>query len=394
MDRRLIIYSVLLVAVIGIIIYIDSATPKPINWTPSYGVKDKIPFGLYILDKESTKLFKSGKVSKFTESPYEFFEKEYDYENQAYTAAGSFMAIEEKSTIDRESVNELFNFAAQGNTIFLSMQELPETLLDSLKIKTKTGFHYTDSLAMSVNKTDNKKYYFSEGISFITFDSLDTATSRVLGYQEVNGEQLPNFIKIPVGDGQFLLHTQPAVFTNFHLLKGNHFNYAEDVLSALPQGNVYWRTAGFGSGKSSSPLRYILSQKGLKWAFYMSLIGLVTFMFFNAKRKQRIIEEIEPVRNTTIDFAKTIGNLYFQEGDHHTIIEKKIIYFLERIRRDYLIDTFSLDEAFVEKLHLKSGIEKQDIEDAVTLIKKQRHQFQSTEADVIKLNKAIEKLRL
>jgi len=266
-------------------------------------------------------------------------------------------------------------------------------LLDTLQLKVPNEFYYKDSIALILNKPAAKPFYFSEGISFTTFDSLDNIEHRVLGYQQIDTLKSPNFIKVPVGSGSFILHTQPAAFSNLHLLKGDHYKYAEDVLSALPAGSIYWHTST-GLAGSDSPLRYILSQQALKWALYLALISMVIFMFFNAKRKQRIIREIEPVRNTTVDFAKTIGNLYFQEGDHHTIIEKKIIYFLEKVRRDYLIDTYSLDEAFVEKFHLKSGIDKADIEHTIQLIKRQRHQFQSTEADVIEINKAIEKLRL
>jgi hypothetical protein len=217
----------------------------------------------------------------------------------------------------------------------------------------------------------------------------------VLGYQDASDKNQPNFIRIPFGEGQFLLHTQPAAFSNFHLLKNDHYQYAESILSYLPEGTIYWNS-GLRDGKniSSSSFRYINSQPGLKWAFRIGLIAILIFIFFNAKRKQRIIPEITPLKNTTVDFTKTIGNLYYQEGNHHTIIEKKIIYFLEHIRNEYMIDTYALDEKFVEKLHLKSGKSFEDIQKAVSLIKKHRHQFQSTEADVIEINKAIEKLRL
>jgi hypothetical protein len=127
---------------------------------------------------------------------------------------------------------------------------------------------------------------------------------------------------------------------------------------------------------------------------WVAIIAFLVFIFFNARRRQRIVPEIAPLKNTTVDFAKTIGNLYFQEGDHHTIIEKKIIYFLEHVRNVYLIDTYSLDKDFVEKLHLKTGKPIEDIEKAVSLIKKHRHEFRSTEADVLAINKAIENLRL
>jgi hypothetical protein len=59
-----------------------------------------------------------------------------------------------------------------------------------------------------------------------------------------------------------------------------------------------------------------------------------------------------------------------------------------------LIDTYDLDDTFVEKLHLKTGKPVADIQHAIRLIKKYRYQFESTEEDVIEINKAIEKLRL
>jgi hypothetical protein len=115
-------------------------------------------------------------------------------------------------------------------------------------------------------------------------------------------------------------------------------------------------------------------------------------MIFNAKRKQRIIPIIKPLTNTTVDFTKTIGNLYFQEGNHDTIMEKKIIYFLEKIRQDYLLDTQNLDDDFIKKLHQKSGKDIALIENVVMLIKRQRKTFKSTEAELIKLNAVIEKV--
>ncbi|WP_321538614.1 hypothetical protein [Flavobacterium piscinae] len=124
----------------------------------------------------------------------------------------------------------------------------------------------------------------------------------------------------------------------------------------------------------------------------MFLIGMIIFMIFNAKRKQRIIPIIKPLENTTVDFTKTIGNLYFQEGNHDTIMEKKIIYFLEKLRQDYLINTQNLDEDFIKKVHQKTGKDITLIQKAVLLIKRQRKTFKSTEADLIELNNVIEKI--
>jgi hypothetical protein len=397
MNRKLTLYIVFLVIIVGLLILLDYNRPKPIDWTPSYSTNDKIPFGLYVLDKEAPVLFKGNEIEKFSVTPYEYFELKYDYDNSKYNIKGSFINIDGKNRIDNESAKELLLFAQHGNTVFLSMTEFPKLLMDTLKIEATNGFYYKDSIAFSCNKekAGHKKHFFSEGISFSYFKSVDTLATTILGHQEIGTIKQANFIKVRYGNGNFILHTQPAAFTNFHLLKGDHYKYAEEVLSYLPQENIYWNTKNYLDGEESgSPLRYVLKQPGLKWSLYIALIGLVIFIIFNARRKQRIIPEISPLKNTTVDFTKTIGNLYYQEGNHHTIIEKKIIYFLEHIRTEYLIDTYSLDEEFVEKLHQKTGKPVEDIQKTVSLIKKYRHQFQSTEADVIEINNAIENLRL
>lgn len=396
MNRKVTIYIIFLGLIIALIILAESIRPKPIDWRPTYKLSDKIPLGLYVMDKESAKLFGDNKVKKFSITPYEYFEPLYDYDNSKYGAKGTFINIDEENRIDEESLKELMYFAEHGNTIFLSMKKLPQTLLDTLNITASTSFYYRDSILLSfnTNRLKDRKQYFSEGINFYHFDSL-APNSSVLGYQEIDTLKEANFVKVPFGAGNFILHTQPAVFSNFHLLAADHYKYTEGVISYLPEGNIYWHAKSYdGEGIEGSSLRYILKQPALKWAYYLSLIGFLIFFIFNARRKQRVVPEIPPVKNTTIDFTKTIGNLYFQEKDHHTIIEKKIIYFLEHIRTVYLIDTYSLDDEFIDKLHQKTGKPIEDIEKTVSLIKKHRHNFQSTEADVVEVNKAIENLRL
>ena len=139
---------------------------------------------------------------------------------------------------------------------------------------------------------------------------------------------------------------------------------------------------------------YIFSQPALNYAWKIAIISLLFFMFFNAKRKQRVIPIVEPLKNTTVDFTKTIGNLYYHEGNHHDIISKKIKFFLEKIRNEYLIDTFDLNESFINRLHQKTGKNKVEIEAVIHLIKKYRNQLDSSENDLIAFNKALEKLNL
>jgi len=397
MGRTLKIYIAFLILLLITIVVIDSNRPKPIDWRPTYGVNDKIPYGMYVLDHEIGSLLKNQKIEKFNQTPYEYFEKKYDYDTLVnnYKIKGTFLNISKISNLDKQSVTEICYFVSHGNNAFISSEMIPNQLLDSLNLKMDSEYKFSDSIYNWVanKKLGTQKYKIIEGVNNNYFSKIDTLNTTVLGYQNGDSTRV-NFIKVKYKNGAFYLHTQPVAFTNFHLLKGNHYEYAEKVLSYIPKGNVFWSIKDqTGEVISNSPMRYILSQPALKWAWYIFLIGMLFFIFFNAKRKQRIVPIIKPLANTTVDFTKTIGNLYYQEGDHNNIIEKKIIYFLEKIRNEYLIDTHKLDDDFIKKLHLKSGKDLVIIQNVVYLINMYRKShYLSVEADLVQINDAIEKI--
>ena len=399
MNKSIKIYIAILVLILVAIIYIDAHKPKPIDWTPTYAINDKIPLGMFVFDQEIKSVLKDQKIEKIKTSPYEFFinKLEYDDDNgdESYNIKGTFLNIADISTIDKESVKEILYFVSSGNNAFISAENLPEFLLDTLKIKTKVEQKYNDTIYNWVaNKNlDTQKYKFIEGVGNQYFSEIDTLKTTVLGYQSGDSTRV-NFIRIKYNDGNIYLHTQPVAFTNFHLLKDNHYQYAEKILSYIPKGDIFWYIKNQDSNQiSGSPLSYIFSQSALKWAWLMFIFGTIFFMIFNAKRKQRIVPIINPLPNTTIEFTKTIGNLYYQEGDHDNIINKKIIYFLEKIRNQYLIETNKLDDEFIKKLHQKSGRNLVDIQKVVFLINThKRSPHNSVEEDLIQINNAIEKI--
>lgn len=402
MSKTLKIYIAILVFILALVLIADNDEPKPIDWRPTYSVNDKIPYGLYVFDKEIKGIFKSKVERISTMTPYEYLDSKYDEDTlvENYKIKGTFINISETNAIDEQSIKEIFYFVSHGNNAFLSMKNFPRYLLDSLKIDVNSNFQgASDTQVWLANKKMKaQKYTFPETIEDY-FSRIDTANTVVLGYQGklfdkkiVN--QHVNYIKVPYRQGYFYLHTQPIAFTNYNLLKDKNYQYAESVLSYLPKGDIFWYTKGQNNESiSESPLRYIFSQPGLKWAWLFFLIGMLIFIIFNAKRKQRIVPILKPLPNLTVDFTKTIGNLYYQEGDHQNLIDKKIIYFLEKIRNEYLIDTTKLDDSFIQKLHHKTGKNITDIQELVYLINEHRKSYHgSLEEDLIRINNAIEKI--
>jgi hypothetical protein len=377
------------------VVIADRNQQKPVDWRPTYSVREKTPLGLFVLNNEIQSLL-DAEVIRFNETPYEYLNATYNYDTAVsnYTIGGTVLHISQGNTLDEESAKELFYFASHGNNVFLSMKSFPEVILDSLQIETNNHFNLRDSIQLTLANPEFAKqpYYLAEDAATAYFSKIDTLETTILGYQEADSIRV-NFIKVAYKSGNFYLHTQPAAFTNFHLLKGNHHQYAEKVMSYIPGRHVYWYTKSPFDLLSDSPLRYVFSQKALSWAWYLFILGMLVFIVFNAKRKQRIVPIIRPLQNTTVEFAKTIGNLYYQEGDYNTMIDKKIIYFLERIRSEYLIDTTKLDDDFIRKLHQKSGKDMAAIERAVHLINlHQKSYHHGVESDLIQINNAIEQI--
>lgn len=406
MPKSIKIYITFLSLILVGIIWIDATRPKPINWRETFEIKDKIPFGLYILNNEINSFFSPQKIEKYPLSPYQFIE-EY---NEKITTSGTILYINSKFEIDEESVQKMLQFTEQGNTLFLSSNSFPYSFLKRLNIRTKTAFNYNDSIQFIISQQNYKTpNYYNKGIYHKYFDLNEIIISGGFSEKHTTEEGIPvighflessepkegrpNFIKVKYGKGNIFLHLHPIVFTNYYLLKNS--NYAAKVLSYIPDNEtVLWKIKPYNNSLSQSPMRFFLSQPSLKWAWYIALLGILFFIFFNAKRKQRIIPIITPLKNTTIAFVKTIGNLYYQEKNYKDITHKKIVYFLEKIRTKYLINTQQLNTTFTTKLHQKTGKNKKEITALITLIKQLQKATKVTEANVIELNKKIENLDL
>lgn len=380
-----------------------SYEPKT-DWRKGYRSFKKAPFDTYIIYNELENLFPEDSIVTLYESVYNFFDDKYDYDNERYTISGNYIFInDETRTLGYSSVDELLNFTYSGNNVFLATNTFPKSLKDSLKFSTNSISYLSEVLEDAKDfflAKNHSSYTFNDKTDDSYFSVIDSTTTEILGTEIIDSLQnkAANFIRVPHGQGYFYLHSQPIVFTNYHLLKEGQEHYIADVFAHLPNGTLFWDThTVFESDNNDNdnstffPLQYILSQESLKWAFYLTIIGLLFFIAFNTKRKQRIIKIRKPLPNATVDFTKTIGHLYYLEGNHKSIADKKIKYFLERIRNRYLLDTQNLNSDFIKKLHLKSGKKEGQIKLLIDYIIKIDKAYECSEFDLVRLNELIEK---
>lgn len=397
MDKRSKLALYAIAAVILLMMIAEVTKPKAINWRDSYSAADKIPLGCYVVFNE-LKTFSNQEIITTSSSIFEALKNIPD------STKTTLVLINNYINLDKQDSNALLNYVENGNTVFISSGYFYGNAIDTLNVTLERGYtkfyknpSYNRFTSPSLKQNDRR---FEDVVENSYFTSIDTLKTTVLGTLTIESEDEDktmvtnaNFIKVPFGEnnGTFYLHTNPFAFTNYHLLNNNE-DYAATVLSYLPKQQIIWDNY-YKSGRKviKSPLRFILTNQALKWAFYLALLALILFIIFRGKRTQRIIPVLTPLQNTTVAFTQTIGDLYYQHGDFTIIVEKKIEYFLEYIRTKYYLNTNELNEPFISKLALKSTNTNEESKTIIDYIIYLKSKSQHNEQDLMKLNQLIEK---
>ncbi|MBW3517991.1 DUF4350 domain-containing protein [Flavobacterium sp. NKUCC04_CG] len=396
MNRTFKKYLLFFILAIALILFVDYNKPKPINWAPTFLIEDKIPFGLFILNHEMDSLLKDRQLQRFSQGVYEFIT---DSLSKDTTALKTVLLIDNYSSIHYPDTPVVLDFVAQGNTVFAIGPNLPQSLTDTLNLMEYTYEQSDKTVVWTTNQNlSRQKFNLDKAYSQSYFSSIDTVNTSILGYQ--HSTQFPdaaNFIKVPFGKGFFYFNTQSKAFTNYSLLESNNHLYVENILSYLPKQTTYWKVNKKTNQEdeliSSSPLRFILSNPALKWAWYFILLGLLTFALFTAKRKQRQIPIIRPLTNTTVEFTKSIASLYLMAEDYSDLADKIILYALTKIRQTYLLDTHNLNETFIAGLQKMTSKDPDAIRTWVASIKShQANPGATTQQSAIDLHRLTEEI--
>ena len=383
-----------MLAIVVLIVVIDAGRPKPVNWEPTYSLDHKNPLDLYVFNQQAEKLIGRDRLKRITVTPFEYLREDSSMVN---------MLIINQNEYDMgDSV--LLDAVARGSNLFISAENIISYFTDTLNVEygdvdETMNLQTVDSvhLTLAMKNWSGRPLVLKPVLNSFAFTQLDERTTSILG-RELMPDSLayPNFVRIRLGKGNVFLHNQPQVFTNYALLyRSSSADYVAHLLAYLPKDKqVVWfvkdQTSNTGRPENESSLSVIFRYPALRWAWLLFIYGLLLYILFNAKRRQRIIPVRKPLRNTTVEFVQTIGNLYYQEGSTNNMMNKKIIYFLDKIRRHYYLETTNIDDVFVERLHSKSGKDRELINEIVRRIRDFRKLGTSIPSDLIELNDLME----
>lgn len=225
-------------------------------------------------------------------------------------------------------------YAAQSYRIFYNM--VGGTLFVDSVPKVKR-LAYTLSTAGYDYKLDS--LYVGD---FTRFDTIVDKKERIERIDTFAIKKIPAAVSVPYGKGEVIFVSSPLLFTNYGMLEGNTFVYIFRLMSYLADLPVY-RTEAYVKTDAmlvaeQSPFREFIKRPPLRWALYLALLGVVLFMIFTARRRQRVIPIMSKPANRSLEFIQLIGTLYYQRKDHVELVRKKFKLFAEELRKTAGVD--------------------------------------------------------
>jgi hypothetical protein len=401
MNTRYKIMAGILLLLIALLVLTESAKSEELNWFPSYSAKAKIPLGTFVFYDQLKKKIESQPTQEIKVPPFEFLSDSVDN--------GTYFFINDQVSFDPSETKKLLKWVGRGNTLFVSATYQSDKLLDTLNLKLASFFEQKSLSRKPLLNLSNPSlkselpYLMDKDLGSSYFKVIDTANTTVLGIYDMvrDGDstkiQEPkvNFVKVPFEKGFVYLHLFPQAFSNFFMLEGSNRNYTAGLLSYLPKEKTLFIDQYYKTGKSfnTSPLFLILSNKYLKWAYYLLLIIALLWVYFEGKRKQRSIPIIKPVPNQTLDFTRTIAGMYLESKDHKQIAQHQINHFLDYLRSTYNTPTAQLNEDFISTIASKSEEPRSNVKQLIDTIIMIRQQAEISEQELINLNTLIENFK-
>lgn len=177
---------------------------------------------------------------------------------------------------------------------------------------------------------------------FTSFDTIVDEKERIERIDTFAIKKVPTAVSVPYGKGEVIFVSSPLLFTNYGMLEGNTSVYIFRLMSYLADLPVY-RTEAYVKTDAmlvaeQSPFREFIKRPPLRWALYLALLGVVLFMIFTARRRQRVIPIMSKPANRSLEFIQLIGTLYYQRKDHVDLVRKKFKLFAEELRKTAGVD--------------------------------------------------------
>lgn len=344
-NRTKFIIGILLL--LGIVFAIEYRMTKKFVWIPTFSHTDTQPFGCMLFDS----LMQTSMPNGYSVTKKTIYQMKKD---SVFKQPMSVLVVTEDQ-MGKPEVSTLLRLAEHGHTVMMAVKNL-YYFTDTLQI----DYHYNSTFNISkiagqnIEKTElrwmqDAAAYHNHPLSVAVYsqlipytlvgnDSVVCDTLMSLIEHDDNKEQAdehPIALSFKRGKGELILVSAPLLFTNYMTISGQGSLMQARLMDRLKQHPVI-RMESYVSGTAqteSSQFYVFLKRPPLRWALYLTVLSLLLFCIFTARRRQRVIPVVQKPQNMNLEFVRLIGSLYWQQHDNAGLLAKKLGYATEEIRR-------------------------------------------------------------
>lgn len=299
--------------------------PKHFRWEPTFSHNDKQPFGCYVLDSVLSASLPQGYTVN----------RQTLYQMRNLKQPHGIVVLADELSMSKTDVNSVLTLAEKGHRLLLVTNSCGQLLEDTLRCHTyqrgstmplveyaKKGFGRDTIEWLADHRYDRREYRFYPQLLSSELHP-DSCSCRLLSASECHKTDSDTTyscikaVRFTIGKGSITWACTPLVFTNFGILDANNHEYIFRLLSEMG-GLLVIRTEAYVAAVQAAeqtPLRFIISQRPLRWALYLSLLVVLLSMIFGFRRRQRVIPVVEKPQNHLLEFVQLIGTLYYQRHD-------------------------------------------------------------------------------
>jgi hypothetical protein len=376
------IFIVCITLFLLVMFLIQLQMPKQFSWTPTFAHDDRNPFGCYVVDSMLSHAMPNG----YTVQNKTLYQLSKEDKKQGV------LIVSNSLNLSKLDIKSMENIVKRGGKVMIvgraanyDCTEMDSLLSSKFGMRFSNGYQYFDLSALRRNiekQTEGlidtiswmglremyprKKYTTYSMLMNSQIVINKTKQVHKLAFYKEYAEVIINSIsnssdsttrnerrfvrctiaaKCAKGKGELIMVGAPLLFTNYGMLTGNLSGYIFRLMSQMEdlpvvRTQVYMEmpNTDVAVRNQESPFRYFLEQPPLRWALYLTVLTILIFMLFTARRRQRVIPVVEKPKNKSLEFVQLIGTLYYHRHDNTDLVRKKIIYFAEELRRRWMID--------------------------------------------------------
>lgn len=394
-------FVVLVILIFGVMFLVNLLRPRVFNWDETYSYSSTEPFGCKLYDS----VMRVSAPNGYTVSPRTINEwAQIDTCKLTYLIVGEDNI--EADSLAFENIKRLLN---QGNNVVIAFEtfrdeenglgyeifnsnyfwfkQARENYKDKIKLvwdsdgaqyllpqplvvpRVKISNEFNGILSRDLDENEISNDYIGDEYSETYKDEVRNVGDTLKNKNKAGRYYVAAIRPWGKNGGKLMVVSNLYLFSNIAVINPQMRMLSMRLMSQVSNYPIVRLDATLNDNEeinadvNQSYFRAFLMHEPLRWALYLALFTLLVGMAFTARRRQRIIPVIAGPVNYTMAMVKHIGTLYYLRRDHHDLIEKKYLYFADKLRRHAMVDIDDTDHLVseIDTLSVRTGIDKDEL---------------------------------